>query len=286
MMVRYLRSHASVWKNLYEFRELLWNLTLREIRGKYKRTALGQGWSLLNPVVSIAIFTLVFGLFLRAVPPVGNPSGLNVFAMWLAAGLLPWTFFSLALNGGMSAITSNSSLVTKVYFPREVLVAAAVVSFVPAFVLEMSVLVVAVIVVGANPLPWSPLLVALIALLALFAFGLALILSIATVYFRDTPYLMALVLQLWFYMSPVVYPEQLVHDALSSGRLGPLASAFETIYGLNPMLGFLRAFRAVLYDNRAPSLADWLSAGLATSVCLILGVVVFTRFSPRLAEEL
>lgn len=269
-------------------RELLTNLTLREVRGKYKRTVLGHGWSLLSPIASLAIFSLVFGLLLRVNPPVGDPSGLDLFVLWLAGGLLPWAFFAGALQAGMGSLVANAGLVTKVYFPREVLVTSVVLSFVATFGIEMAVLVVALLIAGGNPLPWLPLVVALVALLALFALGLSLLLSVANTLFRDTSYLMAIVLQFWFYLTPVIYPERLVDEAVGVDGLEVLGVdvPVDRLYGLNPMVRFVSCFRALLYDNRMPRLVDWVGVLLSTSVVLIVGVVVFRRFAPRLAEEL
>lgn len=269
-------------------RELLTNLTLREVRGKYKRTVLGHGWSLLSPVASLAIFSLVFGLLLRVDPPVGDPSGLDLFVLWLAAGLLPWTFFASALQAGMGSLAANAGLVTKVYFPREVLVTSVVLSFVATFGIEMAVLVVALLAVGANPLPWLPLVAVLVALLALFVLGLSLLLSVANTLFRDTSYLMNIVLQLWFYLTPVIYPVRLVDQAIGPGGLNVLGLdvPVDRLYGLNPMVRFVSAFRTLLYDNRMPSVTDWAGVTLSTAVVLAVGIVVFRRFAPRLAEEL
>jgi ABC-type polysaccharide/polyol phosphate export permease len=269
-------------------RELLTNLTLREVRGKYKRTVLGHGWSLLSPIASLAIFSLVFGLLLRVDPPDGDPSGLDLFVLWLAAGLLPWTFFAGALQSGMGSLAANAGLVTKVYFPREVLVTSVVLSFVATFGIEMTVLVVALLLAGANPLPWLPLVVVLVGLLALFALGLSLLLSVANTLFRDTSYLMTIVLQFWFYLTPVIYPERLVDQAIGAGGLEIVGVdvPVDTLYGLNPMVRFLSCFRALLYDNRMPSLVDWAGVLLPTASVLVVGIVVFRRFAPRLAEEL
>jgi lipopolysaccharide transport system permease protein len=279
---------VTTLKEYRHSRELLVNLTLREVRGKYKRTVLGHGWSLLSPIASLAIFSLVFGLLLRVDPPVGDPSGLDLFVLWLAAGLLPWTFFAGALQAGMGSLAANAGLVTKVYFPREVLVTSVVLSFVVTLGIEMAVLVVVLLVAGANPLPWLPLVVVLVALLALFALGLSLLLSVANTLFRDTSYLMTIVLQFWFYLTPVIYPQRLVEQAVGAGGLEFLGVdvPVETLYGLNPMVRFLSCFRSLLYDNRMPSLVDWAAVLLSTAVALAVGVAVFRRFAPRLAEEL
>lgn len=274
-------------RELVESRELLTNLTLREVRGKYKRTALGQGWSLLNPLATLAIFSLVFGVLLLSRTPVGDPSGLRVFALWLACALLPWSFFSGALSAGMQSLVLNANLVKKVYFPRELLVASTVLSFVVTLGVELSVLTVLLLLFGAMPLPWLPLVVVAVALLTVFTLGLAMVLAISNVYFRDTSHLMALVLQLWFYLTPVVYPRELVDEAVASrGGLEVLGVSASTLYGLNPMESFSALFRALLYDNRLPAAADWLGAGLSAALAAVAGVLVFRRFAPRLVEEL
>ena len=102
--------------------ELIWNLALRELRGRYKRSALGWFWSLLNPLFTMVIYTIVFSRILRATPPPGNPSGLDVFGLYLLCGLLPWNFFSITVTTSMATLLGNGSLIKKVYFPREVLV--------------------------------------------------------------------------------------------------------------------------------------------------------------------
>lgn len=274
---------------LVESRELLVNLTMREVRGKYKRTALGQGWSLLNPLVTLAIFSVVFGLLLRADPPVGDPSRLDVFALWLAGGLLPWMFFAGSVQAGMASLVLNANLVKKVYFPREVLVASTVLSFVVTFGVELGALTVLLLLAGANPLPWLPLVIVALALLTAFALGLSLVLSIANVYFRDTSHLMALVFQFWFYLTPIVYPATLV-DQVVADRGGFSVLGVElpvsTLYALNPMQRFSDVFRGLFYDNRMPDWQDWLACLLSAVLALVVGVAVFRRFSKRLVEEL
>lgn len=274
-------------RELVESRELLVNLTLREVRGKYKRTALGQGWSLLNPLATLAIYSLVFGVLLQTRVAPGDPSGLDVFALFLACGLLPWTFFSGALSAGMATLVQNAGLVKKVYFPREVLVASTVLAFLVTFVTELSVLTVLLLVFGGRPLLYLPLVVVAVVLLTGFALGLALVLAIGNVYFRDTSYLVALGLQFWFYLTPVVYPTSLVDAAVARhDGLSVLGVSARTLYGLNPMERFVALFRTLLYDGRLPGWQDWTGALVSTVLALMLGVLVFRRFGPRLVEEL
>lgn len=261
-------------------RELFYNLTLRELRSKYKRTVLGWTWSLLNPLTSMVIYTLVFGVFLKVEPDVGDPSGLENFTMFLLCGLLPYNFISNGLNGGMGSLIGNGNLVKKVYFPREILVAASTASWVVSFLIELSVLAVVLAFFGNIVILWIPVVLLLVAIETVFVQGIALMLAAAAVYFRDLQHLLGLLLQVWFYTAPIVYPMSLIQD-----RLG--TSGWQiTLYNLNPLTRFVEAFRDVFYDMRFPPL-DYFAYLLAVSfVTLWLGMVVFGRLQGRLAEEL
>ncbi len=266
-------------------RELLANLISRELRGKYKRSTLGWAWSLINPLALAAMFTLVFSVVFQAEAPTGNPSGLTFFPLHLLCALLPWTFLSNGMTGSIASLTSNANLVKKVYFPREVLVGSAVLSLVVTLAIEMTVLAVAMLVAGNNVLPWLPLVVILTVLQTAFVVGLGLALSVLNVYFRDIQHFLAIFLQLWFYASPVIYPVRFVEDAIakSSALDGVPVMA---IYRLNPMVGFIQSYRALLYDLRFPDWADLGWVTVASLGTLVLGWKVFQRFEPRLAEEL
>ena len=267
-------------------RELLANLTLREVRGKYKRTVLGQGWSLINPVATMLIYTMVFGFLLRVELEPGNPSGLDIFALWLMCGLLPWAFLANTVTSGLVSLVSNANLVNKVYFPREILVAATVLSWDVTFCIEMGVLALVLLLFGAFVLPWLPLVLVFMALLTMFGLGLALLLSIANVYFRDSQHFVGILLQLWFFLTPIVYPLSYVEEQearlAADGNDLPLVA----IYKLNPMEHFVSAFRSLLYDNRLPTAEDTVWCIAAAMASLAIGYVVFQRYEGRIAEEL
>lgn len=269
--------------DLISSRELLLNLTLRELRGKYKRSTLGWAWSMLNPLATVAIFSLVFKFFLKVQVPAGDPSGLNGFALWLLCGLLTWNLFSNSLNGAMGSLVTNASLVGKVYFPREALPLSNIASNVVSSLIEFGVLATILLIVGNMVLPWIPMLLLLIVVALPFIVGLSLMLSVLNVYFRDVQYLTGIVLQALFYATPIVYPISLVperHEVL--GRDLPLLD----IYRLNPLVRLVEAVRDVFYDLRFPPVGDIayvLGVGLVVLVC---GLAVFSRFEGRLAEEL
>jgi ABC-2 type transport system permease protein len=264
-------------------RDLMVNLTLRELRGKYKRSILGWTWSLLNPLASMVIFTVVFSLFLKVSVPPGRPSGLTGFAFFLMPALLAWNFLSNGMNGSMGALLGNSNLIKKVYFPREVLVGANIASWVVALLIEMFVLAIAVLIAGSMVLPWLLPLLLIIAIQTVFVLGVGLILSVLNVFFRDVQHLINIVLQLWFYATPIVYPITVVPE--NANILG-VTVPVRTLYGLNPMVRFVDAYRAVLYDLRFPALDDMLFITVAAIVALVVGVATFNRLEPKLAEEL
>jgi ABC-type polysaccharide/polyol phosphate export permease len=263
---------------LRDSKELLANLTLRELRGKYKRTALGWGWSLLNPLAMMAVYSLVFSVLLAIEPPEGA-GGLRNYPLFLLCGLLPWLFFSNTVVGGMESLLQNANLVKKTYFRREVLVISAVLAFLVSFATEMAVLAVAFLAFGSMVLPWLPAAVLLMALLTVFVAGLGLVLSVVNVYFRDARYLVSIVMQLWFYATPILYPVTLVTDRNVPDWL-------VTLYLANPMAGFVESVRDVLYVHQAPPLGR-LTYLVAVSFGVFgFGAWLFRRLEGRLAEEL
>lgn len=277
----------SYLKEVLSSRELLVNLTLREIRGKYKRTIFGQLWSLANPLALMVIYTLVFAFIIRVTPEPGDPSGLDVFAVWLLCGLLPWTFFANVVSAGAGSLVANAGLIQKVSFSRIVLPLSLVGSSIYNWLFEMAVLLVVLLIIGSFVLPWIPFMLVIMALLAVFATGVALMLAIANVYFRDTQYFLSIVLQIWMYLTPIIYPASLV--GVQSEKIGGLFGtdiSVETIYNLNPMVHFLEVFRNLLYDNRWPALEEWLICAAWAAGSLLIGMLVFQRNEKKLAEAL
>lgn len=263
--------------------ELLANLTLRELRGKFKRSTLGWLWSIINPAVNLAVYTVVFGVFLDVAPPVGDPSGLEVYGFFLVCGLLPWTFLTNALNGSVASLVLNAGLIKKVYFPRAVLPTAVTLSMLASFGVELLVLAVALLFAGNMVLPWIPAVLVLMALQLVFVLGLGLALSVLNAYFRDVEHFLGIALNVWFYATPILYPLTLVpNDTELFGRTIDLRA----IVAMNPMHQFVDAYRTVLYDLRLPDAEHIAYLVIASSLALALGYAVFRRYEPNLAEEL
>lgn len=267
---------ARVWRDLVK------NLTLRDLRGQYNRSALGWAWSILNPVSLIVVYALVFSLFLKVAPPVGDPSGMDSFPFFLVAGLIPWTFLAVGLSRSAESITGNQSLVTKVYFPRSALPTSIVASAFVTFCVEM-VIVVAFFLFGHGPkvLVWVPVVLLIMLVQLAFVLGLGILASVANVYFRDVQHLITVGLQPWFFLTPIIYPAS--DAALESELFGISGRSWLNV---NPMTHFVEAYHSALYDLRWPSPARWAVMLATVAVVWLLAIRTYRRLEPRLAEEL
>jgi ABC-2 type transport system permease protein len=271
----------SAVREVLASRELLGNLTLRELRSKYRGTALGQGWSLLNPIAFLTVYSMVFSLVMRVQPPVGSPSGLHSFVLWLATALLPFMFFSAVVTSGLGALVGNANLVKKVYFPREIVVLSTALSCLDSFLIVYTVLHIAVSEFGGSISPVRVLMtLLLVTMLFLFAMGIALVASVVNVFFRDTQHLMTIVMQIWLYATPVIYPVVLVTARMDESSWG------YRLYSLNPMARFVASFRDTVYDGRMPDPAAVGYLAGVTALVLVCGHVLFRLVEGSLAEEL
>jgi ABC-type polysaccharide/polyol phosphate export permease len=263
----------SVLSTYRDSRELLINLTLRELRSKYKRSFLGWAWSLVTPRATMTVYTVVFSKVFRAQPAHGV-HGLHYFALWLMCALLPWTFFSTGLMATISSLVSNSNLISKSYFDRRLLPASTVAAALVSHLIEMALLV-AVLVGFADwqAIAFLPVLLVLVGLMAIVTLGTGMLLSALNVYFRDIEHFMSILLMVWFYLTPIIYPIK-------------QAEQYATLLKLNPMTEATNCFRAVLYYGRFPTAVDiGYFAGFAM-VSLAAGLTVFGRLQNGFAEEL
>ena len=210
-------------RDVWAYRELLGTLVRKELKVKYKNSALGFVWSLLNPMLYLVVFYLVFTYFI--------PASISYFAIFLLSGLLPYNLFSAGLGGATISIVGNASLVTKVWFPREILPLASIGAALVHFGLQLAVLAAALMVFRYPP-SWSylPLIVPALLTLLLLVAALAILLAALNVYARDIEHLLELVLLAWFWMTPIVYPYAQVREKIGDlALLNPLASIVITM---------------------------------------------------------
>jgi ABC-2 type transport system permease protein len=275
---------AQVWR----YRELLRNLIGKELRLKYKNSVLGYAWSMLNPVLYLAVYFFVFQVVFGNTMP--------DFPIFLLTGLLTWNMFSVALSTATASVLDNGMMVRQVAFPKEVLPIAAVGAALVNFFLQAGVLLLAVAVSGHAPsLAFLP--VALLALLvvALLAAGIGLCLAALNVQYRDTGYLLELVLLAWFFVTPIVYQHRLMTDKLGSASwvslLNPMTPLVITvqraIYNRTEFVDAKGNVTGVLYDETVWwYLRNVVLVGLGSAALIALGLWIFDRIGDDLAEQL
>jgi ABC-type polysaccharide/polyol phosphate export permease len=259
-------------RELVAARGLVRSFLARDLAVRYKGSALGIVWSLLNPLLMMAVYTVVFSHVVRVVLPHGN------YPVFLMAGYLPWTFLTFSLQIGSATLVANGALISKVYFPREALPLSMTLANLVNLVIAVALLLVyAAYAVGVGA-PGLLSLIPLTVLLLAFVLGLTLLASIGMVYFRDVEFLLGVGLQVWFFLTPIIYTMASVREKLH----GPLLQVFE----LNPARPFIQGFQSAIYDRHAPPLSTFVACVLLAAGSLTLGSVVFARLSGRIAEEL
>ena len=253
---------GAVWA----YRDLVRHLVLRDLRHKYKGSTLGFAWSLANPLLMAIVYTVAFKYIVRL--PIDR------FPLFLVSGLLPWTFFAASLGAATGSIVDNAGLVRKVAFPRLVLPIAAVLAQFVQFLLTYALVIPAIALVD-GPLASSMLGVVPVVLLQLvFTCGLGLVLAIAYVHARDTRHLVEVALQIWFWLTPIVYSLALVPDRLRA------------VIAWNPMSWYVEAYHAAVVGERWPEPTSLAVMVALSASSALAGLLVFTRHERRLAELL
>lgn len=258
---------ATTVTELYRYRELIRNLVARDLKVRYRNSALGFLWCFLNPLLMMVVFTFVFTVLM--------PSRIEKFPVFVLIGILAWNYHSIALNAAVGAITGNSSLIMKVYFPREVLPISTVLSNGVNFLLALIPLFAMILAyqvhlgIGVLFLPFVLLVQ------TIFVVGLALFLAALTVYFRDVGIITETILLAWFFMTPIVY------------RMEDMFPIYSRImYILNPMASIISAYRDILYKGGSPGLDFLFRTFVESVIILILGYLYFRRSAAHFGEEL
>lgn len=258
-------SRGLNWRELWRYRELLVFFTWRDIAVRYKQTALGSLWALINPLLSVGVFSLFFGRI------AGLPSDGIPYALFSLSGLLIWIYFANTIARCASSLVGNAHMINKVYFPRLLLpVAALMPGFVDFFI--ASSLLLAGFAYYGEPLTWSALGVfPVLAGTALLSLGIGMLLGALNVRYRDVNNGIAFLLQMWMFATPIVYPVSMI------------SPQWRWLAGLNPMVGFVDAFRGVLFNRPFDSHLLALSCA-ATVLTLILGTHYFLRVEKTFAD--
>jgi len=254
------------FREIWNYRELLYFLTKRDIKVRYKQTVLGGLWAVIQPAFTMLVFTLFFGR-LAKMPSDGLP-----YPIFVYAGLLPWTYFANAVSASGNSLVGSSNLITKVYFPRIVVPSSAALAGLLDFFIALFVLAALMIWYQVLPGPGIFLFPFLVALTFLCAVGVGLWLSALNVQYRDIRYAIPFLVQVWMFVSPVIYPVSLVHGN------------YQWLLALNPMGGVIHAYRAALLGHQP---IDWGLLGLSTLIILALflgGLYYFRRMEKVFAD--
>ena len=261
---------------LLQYRELVRNLVIRDLKVRYKNSVLGVLWSLLNPLLMTVVFTVVFTLMI----PSGDQPYYPVFFM---CGYLPWSFFQASVMGATGSIVSNANLIKKVYFPREILPLSEALANLVNFLVALIVLFGLIFAFRIDVTAALLMLPLVILAELMFIVGMSLLLSTANVFYRDTEHIMTVVMQAWFFMTPIFYPITILPE--NAQLLGMTVNVQLWVRRLNPMASLVASYRDVLLRGEWTGLDFFLRTFVTCFAVLIVGYLVFCRFSPLFGEE-
>ena len=262
----------GVARELWKYRDLLLNLVARDLAVRYRRSALGFFWSFLNPLLMMVVFSIVF--------QVVRPLSVRNYALFVLTGLLAWNFLAGSLSGAVRSITGNANLIDKVYFPREMLPLAVVLSNLVNFLLSLVVFIPLSLLLGAQWSAWTLALPIIIAVQVILVTGLALLLAAVNVFYRDTELVLDVALTGWFFLTPIFYELELLPKQIG----GFTFDVWRLVYTLNPMATLVTDYRYILLYEY-PVIRHTLVSLATGLVILVVGWVVFRRSAPAFAEE-
>lgn len=253
-------------KELYMYRQFLKTSVKKEFRGKYKKSFFGVLWSFINPLLQLLVYALVFPFILRIQE--------KNYTMFLFTALVPWNFFSSTLAQSTSVIISNGGILKKVYFPREILPISIVISGAINFLISCIIIFVALLISGIGITKYVLLLPVILLVQCIVILAICFILSAFTVYIRDLEYFINILLQLWMYITPVLYSITMIPEK------------FAKLFYINPMVQITNAYRNIFYYQQMPdmrALGIWFGLGI---IGILIGYAIFKKFEKRFAEEL
>mgnify|MGYP002510742005 CR=1 FL=1 len=254
-------------REIYQYREMIFSLVRRDLRGKYKGSVLGFFWTFLNPLLQLVVYTIVFSVFFK--------NNIEKFYIFLFIGLVPWLFFNTCVAGGAASVVSQENLVKKIYFPRQVLpisfVTSAFVNMLLTFIVIFAVLLISGFGINLSILWALPVIMLVEYLLSL---GIVMLVSALTVYFRDLEYILGIVAMAWMYLTPILY------------EIDTIPEEYQYLINLNPMTGVILCYKDILYYKRLPELKTISSAFVIGIIFLVVGFVLFGKMQRRFVEEL
>lgn len=256
----------NIFRNLYDYRELLKNNVKKEIRGKYKNSFLGVLWSFLNPLLQIAVYAIVFPLILRNTQ--------ENYVVFVCCGLIPWTFFATTINRTAFTLVENGDIIKKVYFPREILPISIVTSEAVNFLISTIIILMFVLFGGLGLSKYIIFYPIVLLAQYLLLISISFVVSVVTVYFRDLQHLIGVALQLLFYAAPVVYSPENIPEG------------YEWILKYNPMTYIINAYRDIFYNQTMVDIKSLIILIFGAICACVIGYLIFNKLQKGVAEQL
>lgn len=263
-------------RELVQYRELVKNLVVRDLKVRYKNSILGVLWSLLNPLLMTLVFTVVFTIMLPA-------SGVESYPVFFMSGFLPWSFMAGSVISATGSIVGNAHLIKKVYFPREILPLTPMLANLVNFLISMVVLFGLMAVFGVRFTPAIVMLPLIVLAEMMFIAGLSFLLATANVFYRDTEHILEILMQAWFFLTPIFYQITILPE--NAQILGMTVNVQLWSRRLNPMASLVASYRDVLYRGNFTGADFFLRTLLTCFLMLVIGYLVFCRFSRAFGEE-
>ena len=258
----------NIFKNLYNYRELLKTSIQKDIGGKYKHSFLGVLWSFINPLLQIAVYAIIFPLIMR------DSSAYKDYTVFMVCGLIPWSYFTACLNRSSFVMIENGNILKKVYFPREILPLSLVTSETVNFLISCLIILAFIIIKGFGISIYILYFPVVLIVQFLLQLGIALILSSVTVYFRDLQHFIGVLLQLFFYATPIVYSVETIPEN------------FRWILKYDPMTYIINGYRDIFYNQCRPDLSELGILFLISLGIIVIGYLIFNKLQRKFAEEL
>ena len=257
----------KIFKDLYQYRELLKTIVKKDIRGKYKASFLGVLWSFVNPLLQVLVYAIVFPYIMKVQT--------ENYLIFLICGIIPWTWFTTCISQGSGIFVYNSNLIKKVYFPREILPISSVTAGLINFLISCIIIVIFVLLGGVG-LSWHLIFLPLLAVIQyIFTLALVFLISSINVYVRDVEYIVVFILNMLFYATPVLYSYEMFEG-----------TKLIWLFRLNPMAHLINAYRDIFYVHQIPQLMNLLVVFVCSIILLIICYLIFKKLEKRFAEEL
>jgi lipopolysaccharide transport system permease protein len=253
-------------KNILQYKELIKNLVVRDLKVRYKRSILGVFWALLEPFLLMVLFSVIFSILLRI--------RIENYPIFLLCGILPWSFFATSLSYSAGSIAGNATLIKKIYFPREIIPLTVVISRLTNFLISLCLLFIFLIVFRIKLTYYIAYLPLILGVQLVFILGLSLLSSALNTFYKDIGFILQFTLFGWFYLTPIFYPITMVPEK------------FLSLYMLNPMATIVYSYRNILFYGISPDLNYLLISVFVSALCLVMGHYVFRRLEFRFAEVL